>query len=125
MEVLVASAVPEPGWGHILTAWTLQPQVLILLLAFSWLYALGVRAVNRRYPRSPWPRSRVAWCMAGLALMGLALLSPIDVYAEVFLWVHMIQHLLLLSLVPPLLLLGAPITLLLRASSTATRRRRI
>ncbi len=37
----------------------------------------------------------------------------------------MIQHLLLLSLVPPLLLLGAPVTLLLRASSAETRRRRI
>jgi putative copper resistance protein D len=120
-----AVAVPEPGWAHILTAWTLQPQLLIPLLAFAWLYAMGVRAVNRRYPRAPWPRGRIAWFVAGLALMGLALMSPIDVYAEVFLWVHMVQHLLLLSLVPPLLLLGAPVTLLLRASSAATRRRRI
>src|SRR4029078_2593776 len=120
-----AVAVPEPGWAHILTAWTLQPQLLIPLLAFALLYAMGVRLVNRRYPRSPWSRGRIAWFVAGLALMALALMSPIDVYAEVFLWVHMVQHLLLLSLVPPLLLLGAPVTLLLRASSAATRRRRI
>jgi putative membrane protein len=126
MEALVAATtVPEPGWSHILTAWTLQPQVLIPVLAFAWMYAVGVRAVARKYPRAPWPRSRVAWFMSGLAVMGLALVSPIDVYAEVFLWVHMIQHLLLLSVVPAFLLLGAPVTLLLRASSVETRRRRI
>jgi cytochrome c oxidase assembly factor CtaG len=120
-----AQTVPEPGWAHVLSAWTLQPQLLIPVLAAGWLYIVGVRKIARRYPRAPWPRARTAWFLSGLAVLLVSLMSPIDVYAEVFLWVHMIQHLLLISVVPPLLLLGAPVTLLLRASSAATRRRRI
>jgi len=118
-------AVPEPGWAHVLTAWTIRPQLLIPVLAAGWLYASGARVVGRRYPRAPWPPGRMAWFLAGLAVLLLALTSPIDVYAEVFLWVHMVQHLLLMSVVPPLLLLGAPVTLVLRAGSPDTRRRAI
>src|SRR5262249_7660760 len=48
-----------------------------------------------------------------------------DVYAGVFFWVHMIQHLLLMNVVPVCILLSAPITLALRASSPETRKRRL
>ena len=44
-------------------------------------------------------------------MLVLALVSPIDSYADVSFTMHMLQHLLLTLVVPPLLALGAPITL--------------
>ncbi|MGB7806748.1 MAG: cytochrome c oxidase assembly protein, partial [Actinomycetota bacterium] len=69
-----------------------------------------------------WPGGRTAAFAAGLATLVAALCSPVDAYADVSFTVHMAQHLLLTLLAPPLLALGAPITLALRAGSPAVRR---
>jgi putative copper resistance protein D len=61
--------------------------------------------------------------LLGLAVIVIALESSLGVYAEVLFSVHMIQHLLLTMVAAPLLVLGAPITLLLRVVSSDTRRR--
>jgi putative membrane protein len=53
----------------------------------------------------------------------VSLVSPLDRYADRLLSVHMVQHLLLMQLAPPLLLLGRPVTLALAASSVAVRPR--
>ena len=45
---------------------------------------------------------------AGLATLALAVGSPVDTYAGELFWVHMIQHVLLMMVAPPLLLLGRP-----------------
>ena len=123
VTLVSAAAVPEPGWSHVLTAWTFQPLVVVPLVAAAWLYLAGVRRVAERYPLVPWPIHRTAWFLSGLAILGLALESPVDIYSNVFLWVHMIQHLLIMNFVAISILLAAPITLALRASSTETRRR--
>src|SRR5882724_7710288 len=44
----------------------------------------------------------------GLATVALAVSSPIDAYAGELFWVHMVQHVLLMMVAPPLLLLGRP-----------------
>jgi putative copper resistance protein D len=67
--------------------------------------------------------NRAACFLGGLAALWLALQSPIDSYADVRLSVHMVQHLLLTMVAAPLLVLGAPVTLLLRAATPAFRRR--
>jgi cytochrome c oxidase assembly factor CtaG len=51
---------------------------------------------------------RTASFLAGLATIVLALDSPIDAYADELFWVHMTQHILLLTVAPPLILLGRP-----------------
>jgi cytochrome c oxidase assembly factor CtaG len=51
---------------------------------------------------------------AGLLTLFLALASPLDVLADLLLQVHMIQHLVLMMVVPPLIWLGAPVLPLLR-----------
>jgi putative copper resistance protein D len=61
--------------------------------------------------------------MAGLGVLILALASPIERYDTTLFSVHMVQHLLLTLVAAPLLVLAAPITLLLRVSSSAVRRR--
>ena len=54
--------------------------------------------------------------LAGLAVVVLATESGIGTYDDVLFWDHMIQHLLLIMIAPPLLVVGQPFTLLLHAS---------
>jgi putative membrane protein len=87
-------------------AWTGDPALLWVVCA-AWLYWLGGRHSAR--PRSTaTERWRTASFVAGLATIVIALDSPIDDLAEQLLWVHMVQHILLLMVAPPLLALGRP-----------------
>ena len=52
--------------------------------------------------------------MRGLALLFVALASPLDAFSSLLLSAHMVQHLLLMMVVPPLLLLGQPMLPILR-----------
>lgn len=58
----------------------------------------------------------------GLAAAFLALASPIATFETSLFWVHMTQHLLLTMVAAPLLVLGAPVALALRAATPRTRR---
>src|ERR671930_1430892 len=106
----------------VLGAWTFDPTVVAGLLASAALYLHGVRRV-----RSPDRKlaNRTACFLGGLAVLWVALQSPVDAYADTRLAVHMVQHLLLTMVAAPLLVLGAPVTLALRACSPAFRRRRL
>jgi cytochrome c oxidase assembly factor CtaG len=79
------------------------------LAVYAGLYAAGVRRVPR------WPAGRSAAFGAGLALVAVALLSPLDGEAERRLSAHMAQHLLLGLVAPLLLVAGAPMRLALAA----------
>jgi putative membrane protein len=94
-------------------AWRFSPLTIAALLAAGSFYALGV--VHVRRGGGAVSTSRIAWWYAGIAAAALALISPIDAYADVSFADHMVQHLLLTLLVPPLLALGTPIALALRA----------
>jgi putative copper resistance protein D len=109
--------------GTALTDWTVEPASLLALVIGMGLYLAAVRRVDRAHPRNPVPRRRVAAWLAGLAVVAFALFSFIDGYADELFSVHMVQHLLLTMVAPPLLLQGAPITLLLRSASSAHRQR--
>ena len=52
------------------------------------------------------PQARLAAFLLGLAILWLAIGSPMDGFADALLSAHMVEHLLLMSFVPPLLLLG-------------------
>jgi cytochrome c oxidase assembly factor CtaG len=84
-----------------LTAWSLDPS-LAYVGAAAILYGLGSRGGNR-----PRPLQALAFS-ASLVTIVVALDSPIDEYADKLFWVHMLQHILLLTVAPPLLLLGKP-----------------
>lgn len=106
-----------------LSTWSPDPLPWIASLIAGGGYLVAVRHVNRAGPRVPIPRWRVAAWLGGLAAILVALVSAVDVYAEDFLMVHMVQHLLLAMVAPPLLALGAPITLALRIASPRVRHR--
>jgi cytochrome c oxidase assembly factor CtaG len=60
----------------------------------------------------PW--WRLGAFLLGLATIWLAIGSPLDGFADALLSAHMVEHLLLMSFVPPLLLIGYPVVPLLR-----------
>lgn len=119
---MIAATVPD-GFApsDLATRWVFDPIVVLALAAAAWAYVAGLRRV--RAAGRPFPgRWSTAW-FAGLGALALALLSPIDAYADASLWVHMVQHLLLTLVAPPLLAFGAPVTLALRAARPDVRRR--
>jgi putative membrane protein len=87
--------------------------VALALLASAALYAWGV--VRVRSARRAFPRHAVVAFAAGLAVVAAALLGPVDARSDASLAWHMVQHLALVSLAAPLLLLGAPLRLALGA----------
>jgi cytochrome c oxidase assembly factor CtaG len=83
--------------------WSIQLPLAYVAIA-AMLYWVGGRGYR--------PGSHQAWRTAsflgGLLTIVLALDSPIDTYADQLFWVHMLQHVLLLTVAPPLILLGRP-----------------
>jgi len=106
-----------------LTSWTLEPLAFLGILAMAAVYLAAVRRVARAHRLNPVPRRRTAAWLAGLLVVALALFSFLDVYAGQLFSVHMIQHILLTMVAAPLLVLGAPVTLLLRALPRSWRMR--
>jgi len=103
--------------------WSFDPTVWLPALAAVLVWRSAVTRVNRDHPAHPVPRRRtVAWLL-GIGAILLALDSGIERYDTTLFSVHMVQHLLLTLVAPPLLLYAGPITVLLRVSSAETRRR--
>jgi putative membrane protein len=84
-----------------LTHWSLDPGLIYVGLT-GYLYLLCSRGRWR-----PTRLQAASFC-AGLVTIVIALDSPIDYYADELFWVHMVQHILLLTVAPPLFLLGRP-----------------
>jgi cytochrome c oxidase assembly factor CtaG len=112
-----------PTIANLLFGWTFEPAVVIPLLASVLWWRYAVRRVNAQHPANPVPRVRSLAFYGALAAVAVALDSGIDRYDTVLFSIHMVQHLLLTLVAAPLFALSAPITLLLRLSSPATRRR--
>src|SRR5271154_5671267 len=98
----------HPDWG----SWSFQPVVVVVLLAAAVLYArVYRRAVARSSTSSPGAGHWVPYA-AGLFVLAIALLSPVDAIGDRWLLsMHMLQHVLLSDIAPALLILGmrAPI----------------
>ncbi len=107
-----------------LFAWHPQPVPLfpVLALAAAVLYGWGTVRLVRRGDRWPWYRAVLFG--TGLASLVLVTGTGIGGYGMTLFSVHMAQHMVLSMLTPPLLLLGAPVTLLLRALPARGRSRR-
>lgn len=87
-----------------MTAWNLNPSIVGGLLTTALAYGMAIR-------RGRWviSRSRLTAFAAAMLGLALALSSPIDELADRYLFLaHMLQHLVLLLLIPPLVLAGLP-----------------
>ncbi len=85
------------------SAWHLKPEVIVGCVGLVVLYMLWVRPLTWRV--IPW--------VSGLLILALSLISPLDTLAHDYLFsAHMVQHLLMTVVVPPLLLAGTPLSVL-------------
>lgn len=109
--------------GSILLAWHLDVPLILGLLIAAAAYLHAARQVDRAHPRNRWQRSRTAAFLGALAAVAVALVSPVDALSGQLMTVHMVQHLLLTMVAPPLLAASGIGTLALRAASPSTRRR--
>lgn len=112
---------PEPHdiWG----AWNWQAGILLTILALA--YGRGLRTLWRRAGRGRGVRQWQAGAYAaGLTALAAALVSPLDALGLALFSAHMVQHLLLVVVAAPLLVLGRPLGLLLWALPTSTLRQR-
>jgi cytochrome c oxidase assembly factor CtaG len=99
-----------------LVSWQFSPLVTGALAVAAGGYLLCAARVARRHPARPWPARRLLAFLAGLAVIAVATQSSIGVYDDVLFTDHMIQHVLLIMVAPPLLVAGSPVTLLMHAS---------
>jgi putative membrane protein len=97
----------------ILRSWSLPIGVNVTLLLAAVVYTRGWLRLRAVFPNliSTW---RLAAFLAGVLSVWIATGSPVEAFDEVSLTVHMVQHLLLMTVAPPLILLGAPALPLLR-----------
>lgn len=99
--LLAATAQPN-------TAWTLAPGVILAVLVGLYLYVVRwrrTRREGRERGHRPGTGRLLLW-LGGLVIVLVALVSPIDAMADDLLVMHMVQHVLLLDVVPVLLILG-------------------
>ncbi len=103
-----------------LRSWPWDPWLLAGLAATALVYGRGWRALHRR-DAERWSIGRLACFLGGLVAIFVALASPIEPFSFFLLQVHMVQHLLLMMVAPPLLWLGAPMFPLLRGLPRSIR----
>jgi len=87
-------------------SWNAEPGAIALILVLGFLYVRRWRTVRARDGARAAPTWRLWVFIAGLAAIVAALISPIDELGHQILAMHMVQHVILLDIVPILLILG-------------------
>lgn len=103
----------SPAVEEIFNEWTLPLWLTLSVLIAALLYVRGWLAI-RKTRKEQFTDMHLLSFLAGLAVLWLAIGSPMDGFADALLSAHMVEHLLLMSVVPPLLLYGMPVVPLLR-----------
>ncbi|MEI7684149.1 MAG: cytochrome c oxidase assembly protein [Planctomycetota bacterium] len=103
----------NPVLDACLRSWPWDPWLVFGLALTGLIYARGWRLLRRRDP-SRWSLGHLAAFEGALVALFVALASPIEPFSSFFLQVHMLQHLLLMMVAPPLVWLGEPMMPLLR-----------
>lgn len=112
----------------LISHWSAPPGVLIPLavtavLHWRGLHAIGIGRRSEGLRERQKQRRQQAWLFyAGLLAIVVALMSPLDYWSEVDFWPHMLQHLVLIYLAAPLIVLGAPWLALVRGLPSRPRR---
>jgi putative copper resistance protein D len=113
--------LPPLNWHTFLTDWHLSLGWDIAILVGLGAYLAGV-AIARRCGESAVHPLRVASFVSGLAVLAVTMNSAIEGYSMMLFWDHMVEHLLLIMVVPALLVVGHPLTVLQRATSGRSHR---
>jgi cytochrome c oxidase assembly factor CtaG len=84
---------------------------LALVIATVAVYCVAVVSYKRKYPNREFSFFRIAAFVSGCALLAASLLPWADTRADTSFAAHMLQHIVMLLIAPPLILLGAPLLL--------------
>ncbi len=100
--------------------WSLPVWLTLTILLAGAIYLRGWFALRKTRPNQFTPARLISF-LSGLACLWISIGSPLDAFADVLLSAHMIEHLILMSVVPPLVLLGLPVVPLLRGLPRVVR----
>ena len=114
---MLGTAAATPGLWH----WSLDLP-LVLLVSLGILYMLGNGRTAAPARTKVERRLRGVSFYAGLAMLVIALNSPLDALSERLFWAHMVQHVLLLVVAPPLIVLARPWIAVWRSLPLSARR---
>src|SRR5215469_97528 len=103
----------SPTTQAILSSWSFEPKIALGLAVSFIVYLRGWSILHRSSP-GRFPIWRALAFTGGLLSFWVATASPLDAFSGFLLSAHMVQHLLLMSVAPPLILLGTPLLPLLR-----------
>jgi putative membrane protein len=99
--------------ADLFTDWEIPWVVTSVLMLTALVYVCGWVRIHRTRP-AQFPAWRLAAFLAGIAALFVAVASPLDTFSESLLFMHMAQHYVLMSVAPPLIVLGAPVVPVLR-----------
>jgi putative membrane protein len=131
---IITIALPAAAWAHggephgehleRWTHWNADLWLIGMMAMAGGLYAFGLYRMSRAWQRVP--RSLSAWrsttFFTGIAALVVALLSPLDAMSDQLSAAHMVQHMILITVAAPLLVLGAPGLVVFCAMPMAWRR---
>jgi putative membrane protein len=115
------TALAPLTWASGLGTWRFGPVTDVIVVVAAVLY---LHRAYRTLPRQEqaWPLGRTASFLGALAVLAITLQSGIDVYGHELFWLHMIEHLLLIMVVPVLVILGQPVRLAHTGDDAVARR---
>ena len=99
--------------------WTVDLFVTSNLILVTVLYLLGVRTLASRGMK--WPALRTLSFLLGIGLLAVAYLGPFETLAHTYFWAHMSQHLIVMMLAAPFIVLSCPVALIVLATTGRTR----
>ncbi len=105
-----------------LLRWEFWPQIVLLLAGSGLVYGLGWFRLRRRGFTQLAHGGRLTAFLLGLFFLALAMLSAIEVLQDLLFSAHMVQHLFIAMVGPPLLLLGNPFPIMLWGLPAGLRR---
>lgn len=108
--------------SHLWTQWNWEPWLLACIGITTIPYWIGMRRMGREQRGKILGRWRALSFLSGMALLLLALESPLDAVADDLFSAHMLQHMLLLLVIPSLLVAGRPVITWLWAFDLDARR---
>ncbi len=97
------------GMSYLTGNWSFDPFAIMVIVLVVW-HEVGLARLARRSrpERTRQRRLRSLWFYGGLAVLLVAVQSPLDYWSDRYLFVHMIQHLLLMFAAPTMIVAGAP-----------------
>jgi putative membrane protein len=112
----------NPTLTVLLLSWSWRPEIMLTLSLAAAVHLAGRRRLKQRGGGRLVTGWRSASYLSGLTVVWIALMSPIDVLAGQFFYMHMIQHLLLVMVAPPLLLIADPMPIMMWGLPALLRR---